>query len=145
MYVTGYAVIRLLRHDIAELGVKEEEVEVLAGKAPKKNTAAAKKTAPAKKGVIKTGRVTKTAKKNTRKAIKDTANTATAADTATAATTDAATTPEGAGGSGSIATGAKERYSAKSPPPGFIGEKFNTPYKGYIKLLNRLRPTLRLF
>ncbi|KAL2758738.1 hypothetical protein ACRALDRAFT_1068970 [Sodiomyces alcalophilus JCM 7366] len=100
-------------------------------KAPKKNNIAAKKAAPAKKGIIKTGRVTKTAKKNTYKAAKDTANTA--ADTTTTAATNTATTPEGAEGLASTAIGAKERYSAKNPPPDFIGVKFDTPYKGCVK------------
>ncbi|KAL2757144.1 hypothetical protein ACRALDRAFT_1069765 [Sodiomyces alcalophilus JCM 7366] len=126
---------------------------------------AAKKAAPTKKGAIKTGRVAKTAKKNTRKAAKDTANTAAAANT----TTTAATPNAAAEGSGSSATAPKERYSAKNPPPDFVREKFDTPcgYKCHlyplvvvpiarraaiaekevaneVNLLNRLRPALRL-
>ncbi|KAL2759259.1 hypothetical protein ACRALDRAFT_1069320 [Sodiomyces alcalophilus JCM 7366] len=96
----------------------------VSNKAPKKNDTA-KKAAPAKKGAIKTGRVTKTAKKNTRKAAKDTATTAASADTA-----DAAATPKA---SSSTAKAPKERFSAKNPPPGFIGEEFKIPYAGYVK------------
>ncbi|KAL2759213.1 hypothetical protein ACRALDRAFT_1069296 [Sodiomyces alcalophilus JCM 7366] len=90
----------------------------------KKNDTAAKKAAPVKKGAIKTGRVTKPAKKNTYKAAKEAATTA-AADTA-----DTAATPEA---SSSTAKAPKKRFSAKNPPPGFMGEEFENPYTGYVK------------
>ncbi|KAL2759249.1 hypothetical protein ACRALDRAFT_1069314 [Sodiomyces alcalophilus JCM 7366] len=96
--------------------------------APKKNNILAKKAAT-QKTAVKAGRVTKPVKKNTRKAAKDTANTAAAADTATTTATPNVT----AEGSGSSAAAPKERFSAKNPPPDFIGEKFNTLYEGCVK------------
>ncbi|KAL2756605.1 hypothetical protein ACRALDRAFT_1069390 [Sodiomyces alcalophilus JCM 7366] len=104
--------------------------------APKKNDAVPKKAAT-KKTAIKAGRVIKPVKKNTYKAAKDTANTAAASDTAADTATTAVTPDATAKGSGSLAAAPKERYSAKNPPPDFIGEKFNTPcgHKYYLYFL----------